>query len=562
MKFLCVLGVLCGLCLSAFALDREAFSITKYDLRARIEPEQQRLAVRGKITLRNDSQAPQKHAILQVSSTLGWRSIRVAGNAVQFVTQTYTSDIDHTGALSEAIVTLPGEVPPQGTAELEIGYEGTVPLEAKRLTRIGVPEAEAKQTDWDQIGPTTVVRGAGYVAWYPIATEAANLSDDNSLFETLGRWNGRERGAEFRVTFQYEGDEQTLLCQHGSDGAEPENSGTSSHAVACAMTPLAGATPFFALGNYDANVQSAATVYFLPGNESPAERFASAAGQVRLFVSDWFGGRSGAIQIIELNAATAASFETGTTLFVPFHSADFKSMQIMAAHQLTHAFFPSPRLWVEEGLAHFVQALYRQQQDGKEAGLTFMAAHADALKAAEARSKDPAADSLVNTFREEFFRTKAMYVWWMLRDMVGEDALKKALNEYRPEQDKEASYMQRLIAKQSSKDLEWFFDDWVYRDRGLPDFRVVSVYPRKTLRGAYLVTVTVENLGQAGAEVPVTARSSAGETTERLLVRGKAQASIRLETPNLPEQIILNDGSIPESDMSNNTFTVQAAQPE
>ena len=70
-------------------------------------------------------------------------------------------------------------------------------LDATRLTRIGTPEDAAKSTDWDQIDTKfTALRGAGYVAWYPIATEVANLSEGNSLFEVLGRWKAREAGLE------------------------------------------------------------------------------------------------------------------------------------------------------------------------------------------------------------------------------------------------------------------------------------------------------------------------------------------------------------------------------
>jgi len=116
MKFLCALCVLCGL--QSFALDREAFTFTNYDLDVRVEPEQQRLAARGKLTLRNDSTIPQKNLSLQISSTLDWRSIQFEGKPVQFVSQVYTSDIDHTGALSEAIVTLPQAVPPKGSIGL------------------------------------------------------------------------------------------------------------------------------------------------------------------------------------------------------------------------------------------------------------------------------------------------------------------------------------------------------------------------------------------------------------------------------------------------------------
>src|SRR5205814_10295517 len=129
MRFLCVLCALCGCAFQSFALDREAFTFTNYDLDVRIEPEQQRLAARGKLTLRNDSASAQKNLALQISSTLDWRSIQFEGKPVQFVSQVYTSDIDHTGALSEAIVTLPQAVPPKDTINLEVGYEGTIPLD-------------------------------------------------------------------------------------------------------------------------------------------------------------------------------------------------------------------------------------------------------------------------------------------------------------------------------------------------------------------------------------------------------------------------------------------------
>ena len=74
-------------------------------------------------------------------------------------------------------MTLPEAVPPNGSLELSVAYEGVIPLDATRLTRIGTPEGTAQSTDWDQIGTKfTALRGVGYVAWYPVTTEAASLS--------------------------------------------------------------------------------------------------------------------------------------------------------------------------------------------------------------------------------------------------------------------------------------------------------------------------------------------------------------------------------------------------
>ena len=191
-----------------------------------------------------------------------------------------------------------------------------------------------------------------------------------------------------------------------------------------------------------------------------------------------------------------------------------------------------------------------------------MGSHRSALSEIETptglpRSEDEVNRSLVNTTSEELYRSKAMCVWWMLRDMVGDAALKKAIAAYRPEQDKEPSYMPRLIAAQTQRDLEWFFDDWVYRDRGLPDFKVESAFPRKTMTNGYMVTITVDNLGTAGAEVPITVKFAGGDTTKRLEVRAKSKGVIRIEIPAAPQEIVVNDGSVPESDMTNNTFKLE-----
>ena len=252
----------------------------------------------------------------------------------------------------------------------------------------------------------------------------------------------------------------------------------------------------------------------------------------------------------------------------PLSSADPKLAGLAAAHQLTHAAFFSPRPWINEGLAHFAQAIYLEHLNGRQAAVDYMGLHRSALSAAEKekenlpttpRSEDEVRRSLVNTVDEELYRSKAMCVWWMLRDMVGEPALKKALASYRPEEDKEPSYMQRLIQAQTQRDLEWFFDDWVYRDRGLPDFKIESAFTRKTLPGAYMVTITVNNLSAAGAEVPLTVKSAGGEVTRRLVVHGKSNGVIRVEVPDPPEEVSVNDGSVPESETTNHVFKIEAS---
>ena len=567
MKFLQLLGVICCVSFPCLALDREAFTFTNYDLEVRVEPDQQRLGVRGKLTLRNDSSAPQKDVALQLSSTLDWRSIQVAGKAVQFVTHEYTSDIDHTGTLSEAIVSLPHEVSPKGTIELAVGYEGVIPLSVTRLTRIGVPEEKAKHTDWDQISKSfTVVRGIGYVVWYPVAMASANLSEWNSVFETLGRWKAREAEAQLNIKLTHAGEssgELPLLVCNGKGGQRLYEQFSRAYAVAtdCLYDPLGRTVPLFAIGSYSGLDRPAVNVSYLAGHKSDAENYTLGAELVVPLITEWFGAPGQKVETIELADPGDAPFESGTLLLTPLSSTDSTAYELTAVHQLTHAAFFSPRLWIYEGLAHFAQALEREQQNGRQAALDFMGrrriAIVDVEKAfAAAHTQNAADESLINTSTEEFYRSKAMDVWWMLRDMVGDSALKKALAAYHSDQDNESAYVQHLIEAQTHRDLEWFFDDWVYRDRGLPDFRVESVYPRAKVDGGYIVTITIENLGDAGAEVPVILRMEGGDVTKRLEVRAKSKAAVRIEAASMPQEVVVNDGSVPERDVSNNVFKV------
>src|SRR5215813_1549235 len=556
---------------SCFAIDRNAFTFTNYDLDLRVEPEQQRLGVRGKVTLRNDAATPQKIAVLQISSSLDWRSIQAQGNPVQFISQSYTSDVDHTGALSEAIVTLPQLVPPKGTVDLDIGYEGTIPLDTTRLQRIGVPEGEAKHTDWDQISPSfTAVRGLGYVVWYPVSMDSASLSEGSSLFETIGKWKTRELGATMRVdlcTLTIASSPIALMNDRTSEPKqEPGADRSGGRTMSCdqhSFAPLGITVPGFTIARFESLDKNVLSIYYLAEEKSAAENYGGLTDKLAPFFSLWFDQPRSRTKVVELPDPGAAPFESGTTLLTPF-SSDSKLAELTLAHQIAHAMFTSPRPWIDEGIAHFAQALWREHISGRQAALDYMGIHRTALAEAErlTTSEKNAEDehSLLNSADEEFYRSKAMFVWWMLRDMIGEAALRRALAAYRCDQDKSPSYLQNLTRTETKRDLSWFFNDWVYKDRGLPDFRVISAYPRALDSGGFMTTVTVENLGSAGAEVPITVDIEGGEVTKRLEVRAKASASIRIESPSAPQGILVNDGSVPESDTNNNTFKLSVAR--
>jgi hypothetical protein len=157
------------------------------------------------------------------------------------------------------------------------------------------------------------------------------------------------------------------------------------------------------------------------------------------------------------------------------------------------------------------------------------------------------------------YRSKAMCVWWMLRDMVGDQALKKALASYRREQDKE-----RVLpaAIDPGADTERF--GVVLRRLGLPRSR-----PAGFQSGVGVPTQDDDRCvsgdgdcrqRRCGREPKFRSRSNlpVEKSLKRIVVRGKSNAVIRVEIPKPPSEIVINDGSVPESDTTNNIFKIQA----
>jgi len=567
----------CAVCLLAapgLALDRTAFTFVRYDLRVTLRLPEQAMEVRGHLLLRNDSAAPQRALALQVSSTLDWQSIEAEGKPVAYISQAYTTDIDHTGSVREAIVNLPGAIAPQGTIDLEVAYSGTVPQDSTRLTRIGVPEQTAMRSDWDHIGEAfTALRGVGYVCWYPVAMNAVSLSEGSSVFAALGEWKTRHAGSTMHLTLVVASDKTVVANGRLVGQKATAQEDNTVHERDYEFVPLGTVPPAFAIAAFTVMSRPAISVFHLAEDQAPAQEYAQAAEKLAPLLNDWFGPQRLIAAVVELPAGDAP-FDSGFMVFTPFTSSQ-KGVQAAIAHQLVHARFDSPRLWIEEGLAHFAQALVRESQDGRKAALDYMQQFRPALAEAERQARpqlsplaggsggsaagaaEPGGEPLVRATDEIYYRGKAMFVWWMLRDMAGEAALQHVIRQYRAADDTDPAYVQRLLEAETKRSFAWFFDDWVYRDRGLPDFHIDSVFPRELLPGQVSVTIAVRNAGSAGAEVPVLIPLEKGEAMQRLVVLGQGQAATRISVPAVPYEAVVNDGSVPEAGENEHHFEVK-----
>ncbi len=151
----------------------------------------------------------------------------------------------------------------------------------------------------------------------------------------------------------------------------------------------------------------------------------------------------------------------------------------------------------------------------------------------------------------------------MLRDLVGDAPLAAALTAYVPADDTTPEYFEHLLEKTSGKDLKWFFDDWVYHDRGLPDLSISGVFPSQSaVDGQWLVALDISNDGYAEASVPVTVRSKDAIVTERLRIPAKGKISHRVLIGGKPTEVQVNDGTVPEVRESEHVTTLTPRRSE
>ena len=562
-----------------WAVDRDAFTATRYQLEIQIDRPTHVMAVTGRINLRNDSKLPQKNPVLQVSSSLSWNGIAFDNKPVEWIGNDYTSDIDHTGGLSEVIVTLPAAVPPSASITLDIQYGGTVTPDATRFTRMGAPEELAGRNDWDQISESfTAVRGLGHVVWYPISLPAVSMSDGDAVFAAIDEWMTRHRNSQFDARIQVTGEDvktciagtaMTSSCGEIDQASDPRSEGMTNRVTnTIRLANLGDTTPTFAIADYVRLQRPNITVLHIPQDQSLAKDFAAAAETNELALNDWLTPPAVPPVVIELTDANANPYQDGPLLFTPLRQADSATLGLLLIPVQVAARFSSPRRWIEDGLQRFLQALAVDRRAGRKSALQFLNEYLPPLLSTEAaadtgasESKNQSKNTLVNTSDEILLRGKGAFVFWMLRDMLGDAVLQHALAAYRPSEDSSPSYFQSLLEEGRKHDLEWFFDDWVYRDRGLPDFRVDSVYARPVLddpNQLSLVTVTIENRGTAGAEVPVLIQTASGERTVRILSPSHQKVSARSQVPGSPTKVVVNDGSVPVRSSKDDTYDVPA----
>ena len=551
---------------------REAVTVTALDLDVRLHPADRHLAVRALVTVRNDGSAPLARIPLQISSALNWERLRVEGKDAAASIATLNSDTDHTGQLHEAEIPLAAPLAPGQSLRIDGSYSGAIAPSAQRLTSLGTPHDLAIHSDWDEISaPFTGLRGFGNVVWYPVSSVPVVLGDGARLFNEVGTHKLRLSAAHLRVRLTVEfpyGQPPTIAVIDGasvplniaSQGSlDPDSDGV---ATASFEIPQIGfEAPSLFVAQRTSHPGPGFTAWTLPENEVAIQAWTTAAQSVTPLLADWLGKTPRTqLTLLDLPDPDDAPFETGSLLAVSLHESSADHLEAAMVHALAHAWMPSPRAWVSEGVASFMGSLWIEKRHGRELALEALESSRSALALEEPSSPgENPGQPLAVAIAPIYYRTKTSYILWMLRDLIGDDALAQAFHSYAPQQDSapitapgaqpragELEDLLRRAATAGNKDLGWLFSDWIDADKGLPDLNIDSVFSEPAQAGTWLVGINLSNAGYAAADVPVTVRAGKTTATDRVLIPARGKLSHRMLVATTPAQVQLNDGVTPE----------------
>ena len=566
--------------------DRLAVTFTDLDLDVHLQTTGQQIVVRAIVTVRNTGKSPLPRVPLQISSSLNWERIRVAGRDLTFPVATLNSDADHTGQLHEAEVPLTEPLAPGSTLQLDVTYSGTIAASAHRLIAIGTPEDAALHSDWDQITPSfTGLRGFGNVVWYPVSSVPVILGDGARLFDEIGRQKLRLSGASFRLRLTVEyphGQPPTVAVVNGhplalniADAKElnADVAGTATGSVEGSTLAFESPSLFVAVRTPQPGTN--VTAFTAPEDEVAVKSWLAAASDVSPFIERWLGSQPHSqLTLLDLPDPDDVPWETGTLLVVSLRASPPEQLSGLLAHSLTHAWLrPSP-FWLNEGTANFMGVVWTERHQGRDKAVASLEAGRTALALAEPSSPaEGEGQPLAAALSPVYYRTKAAFVLMMLRDLIGDDALGSALRDFNAGQSSTAvassqndnaattAFAQAVKKAAPGADLSWLFSDWIETDKGLPDLTVDKVFPNAVQSGNWLVSVSVSNAGYVAAEVPVIVHSANHTTTDRILVPARGNAVKRLLIQGKPTEVQVNDGVVPETQASMHVIMLDQAKP-
>ena len=267
--------------------------------------------------------------------------------------------------------------------------------------------------------------------------------------------------------------------------------------------------------------------YVYPGREATGRKaFGKTKEMMRIFEAE----TGIAFPFNKYDQTIVSSFQfggmeniTATTMAdteIFFADFDFGEATVtdLVSHELAHSWFGNlvtcrnwAELWLNEGFATYMEAVYREKAYDRDSY----------LRKIRADAANFLVDDSVNRKRHALFNQRAVdvtslfdnasttyhkggVVLHMLREQVGSRPFWKGVNTYLNRHkygSVESTDLRRAMEEASGQNLEWFFDQWVYK-AGAPKLDIRQTYNT----GSKTLNVTVSQTHRADSITPAVFR--------------------------------------------------------
>lgn len=235
----------------------------------------------------------------------------------------------------------------------------------------------------------------------------------------------------------------------------------------------------------------------------------------------------------------------------------------LVSHELAHSWFGDlvttkdwSNLWLNEGFATFMEAVYREKLNGRKDYLRKVLDDAGRYMSEDTYSRNrhplvrpnpPTDDSLFDTTTYQ----KGGAVIHTLREEIGTEVFWKAINTYLNRHKFNSvvtADLQKVMEETYGKDLSWFFNQWIYKG-GFPKLTVRQSYnaARKKLTLTFNQIQKIDSITPSAFILPmdVEIQTANGTKTEKIKIEKRTQI-VTIQTDGKPTKITFDkDEKIP-----------------
>jgi hypothetical protein len=434
---------------------------TRYDLTVRIDYEQQRLDGTARITVRNFSDTAVSDVPLLLYRLMAIQSVEVNGTAARWMQRVVVFADFSQLQVTQASVMLPTPLPPGGTVDLELRYDGHL---------LGYAETGMAYVR-DHIDPSFTILRNDALAFpevgYP--SIAVNRRAPFPSFDYLAR-----------ITVP-----ESLVVVNA--GRLVERTVAAGWATYVYRSVKPSWRMDFAIGDYAVIEDGPIRVAFLRRDSIGAKRVAANARRSLDLFTSWFGSLAGdpSLTILELEDGYGSQTDVAAIMQSAAAFRD-STRDHELYHEVAHLWnppatdLPSPR-W-SEGLSSFLEYLAEEQFTGKPVA----AARADQLlqwlrgiaPSREGLTRIP----LIDYGKEQmtdFSYSEGALLFHLLYGVVGAERFRAIIGGFSRQYAATGASTRDLVAyaiRTPHADLKRLFDDWVYTTGWWPVIKDGATY--------------------------------------------------------------------------------------